>query len=125
MWAIKGRYSQAMKDNDPVVWAQSSDGKLSLSLLVVCCHTQLFSFLSYYNRMAFPSVVDQNLLGHLHQQKMFLHHKILFIGFLLDLFRKSLSPLWKFLSILLIGPTVIFACLIPNTWHFWRQPRPC
>ena len=35
MWAVKGRFSQAPKDDDPVHWMASSDNKFTLSLLAV------------------------------------------------------------------------------------------
>ena len=35
MWAVKGRFSQALKDDDPVQWMASSDNKFTLSLLAV------------------------------------------------------------------------------------------
>lgn len=34
-WDIKGRYSQAIQDQTPVVWKISSEGKYTLSLLAV------------------------------------------------------------------------------------------
>jgi hypothetical protein len=40
-WAVKGRFSQAILDDDPISWAASSNGKFSLSLLAVslkCYH---------------------------------------------------------------------------------------
>jgi hypothetical protein len=33
MWAVKGRFSEVLHDNDPVQWVATSDGKFSLSLL--------------------------------------------------------------------------------------------
>ena len=35
MWSIKGRYSNAIAENDPVSWDASIDGKLSVSILAV------------------------------------------------------------------------------------------
>jgi hypothetical protein len=35
MWNIRGRYSQAIKDDEPISWVANSDGKYTLSLLVV------------------------------------------------------------------------------------------
>jgi hypothetical protein len=35
VWAVKGSYTQAMEENDPIEWEQSSSGKLSLSILAV------------------------------------------------------------------------------------------
>lgn len=35
MWAAKGRYSQAILDEDPIEWDASPDGKYTLSVLVV------------------------------------------------------------------------------------------
>ena len=35
MWAVKGCFSQALKDDDPVQWMASSDNKFTLSLLAV------------------------------------------------------------------------------------------
>lgn len=35
MWAAKGRFSQAILDEDPIVWDASPDGKYTLSVLVV------------------------------------------------------------------------------------------
>ena len=40
-WSVKGRFSQAILDDDPINWDASSKGKFSLSLLAVslkCCH---------------------------------------------------------------------------------------
>jgi hypothetical protein len=40
-WAVKGRFLQAILDDDPISWAASSNGKFSLSLLAVslkCYH---------------------------------------------------------------------------------------
>ena len=33
MWAAKGRFSEAIQDDDPILWDASADGKFSLSLL--------------------------------------------------------------------------------------------
>ena len=35
LWSIKGKYSVAVKDNDPVQWVMGNDGKLRLTLLAV------------------------------------------------------------------------------------------
>jgi len=35
MWAAKGCFSQAILDDDPIVWDASPDGKYTLSLLAV------------------------------------------------------------------------------------------
>ena len=35
MWAARGRFSQAVLDDDPIVWDVSRDGKYTLSLLAV------------------------------------------------------------------------------------------
>ena len=35
MWAVKGHFSQALKDDDPVQLMASSDNKITLSLLAV------------------------------------------------------------------------------------------
>ena len=35
MWAAKGRYSQAILDEDPIEWDASPDGKYTLSVLAV------------------------------------------------------------------------------------------
>ena len=35
MWAAKGRFSQAIHDDDPIAWDVSPDGKYTLSLLAV------------------------------------------------------------------------------------------
>ena len=35
MWAAKGRYSQAILDEDSIEWDASPDGKYTLSVLVV------------------------------------------------------------------------------------------
>jgi hypothetical protein len=37
-WDIKGQFSQAMQDNDPVQWDMLSEGKFSLLLLAVSFH---------------------------------------------------------------------------------------
>lgn len=40
-WSVKGRFSQAILDDDPIYWDASSKGKFSLSLLAVslkCYH---------------------------------------------------------------------------------------
>lgn len=35
LWSIKGKYSVAIKDNDPVHWVMGNDGKLRLTVLAV------------------------------------------------------------------------------------------
>ena len=35
MWAAKGRFSQAILDDDPIAWDVSREGKYTLSLLAV------------------------------------------------------------------------------------------
>lgn len=35
MWAAKGRFSQAILDDDPIAWDVSYEGKYTLSLLAV------------------------------------------------------------------------------------------
>jgi hypothetical protein len=35
MWAAKGRFSQAILDDDPIAWDASPDGKYTLSVLAV------------------------------------------------------------------------------------------
>jgi hypothetical protein len=35
MWEVKGRFSQAMKDNAPLQWEETDDGKFFLNLLAV------------------------------------------------------------------------------------------
>ena len=35
MWAAKGRFSQAMLDDDPIAWDLSREGKYTLSVLAV------------------------------------------------------------------------------------------
>ena len=35
MWAAKGRFSQAILDDDPIAWDVSPDGKYTLSVLAV------------------------------------------------------------------------------------------
>lgn len=45
MWAVRGRYSQAVKDDDPIVWDKTRDGKYTLSLLAVSDYTYFPSFL--------------------------------------------------------------------------------
>lgn len=35
MWEVKGRFSQAIKDNVPVQWEMNDEGKLVLYLLAV------------------------------------------------------------------------------------------
>ena len=40
-WAVKGRFLQAIQDDDPIYWVASAKGKFSLSLLAVsltCYH---------------------------------------------------------------------------------------
>ena len=50
MWAAKGRFSQAILDDDPIAWDTSPDGKYTLSVLAVSIWTLLL-----------PSVIDQFL----------------------------------------------------------------
>jgi hypothetical protein len=42
MWAAKGRFSQAIQDDDPISWDASSDGKFTLSLAAVSIQTLSF-----------------------------------------------------------------------------------
>ena len=35
MWAARGRFSQALLDDDPIAWDASPDGKYTLSVLAV------------------------------------------------------------------------------------------
>ena len=35
MWAAKGRFSQAIQDDDPILWDASLDGNFLISLLAV------------------------------------------------------------------------------------------
>ena len=46
MWAVKGRFAQALKDDDPVFWVASSDNKFTLSVLAVSIlfQSQIFIF---------------------------------------------------------------------------------
>jgi hypothetical protein len=47
MWTAKGRFSQAIEDNDSILWNASADGKFSLSLSAVS--TETLSFSSIFN----------------------------------------------------------------------------
>jgi hypothetical protein len=35
MWSAKGRFGNALKDNEPVSWDRNPKGELTLSLLMV------------------------------------------------------------------------------------------
>ena len=35
MWAVKGHFSKALDEDDPLEWKAASDGSLTLSLLAV------------------------------------------------------------------------------------------
>jgi hypothetical protein len=38
MWSIRGRYTQAVKDDEPISWVMGPEGKFTLSLLAVRIH---------------------------------------------------------------------------------------
>ena len=49
MWAAKGRFSQAILDDDPIAWDVSREGKYTLSLLAVSiCTLFLLSVIDQY-----------------------------------------------------------------------------
>jgi hypothetical protein len=49
MWAAKGRFSQAILDDDPIAWDVSREGKYTLSLLAVSiCSLLLLSIVDQF-----------------------------------------------------------------------------
>lgn len=51
MWAAKGRFSQAVLDDEPIAWDVSRDGKYSLSLLAVSFQILLVHHNLTFSRM--------------------------------------------------------------------------
>src|SRR3954451_6268309 len=45
LWAIRGRWTTAITDNDPIDWETSSNGKLCLSLLCVSSYMFIYIYL--------------------------------------------------------------------------------